>query len=169
MTGVPWLLLLGLPLILTGPSASAPIPPSSSERSASTISLPGPLDPEFAVVSMLVNRHRERVGCLPLVWHEEIAAVAQAHSRDMEMRDYYDHVDPNGEDLQHRLSRGGITWNGIAGENLAIGTVDGRIAFILWMDSPRHRAIIENCAFTHHGLGLSDGRWTHVFVQDPLH
>ena len=125
-------------------------------------------DPEFVVVTELVNRHRERTGCQALVWDEQIAAVAAAHSRDMATRGYYDHVDPDGEGLQHRLIRGGIRWNGIAGENLAIGTVDGRTAYALWIDSPPHRANIENCAFTHHGIGLEDGLWTHVFVQNPL-
>jgi uncharacterized protein YkwD len=128
----------------------------------------GSMDPEFAVVSDLVNQQRVRRGCTALTWHEEIAAVAQAHSRDMSRRNYYDHVDPDGEGLQHRLIRGGVAWNGLAGENLAIGTVDGRTVYSLWIDSPPHRANIENCAFTHHGLGLQDGRWTHVFVQDPL-
>lgn len=127
-----------------------------------------PANPEFEIVSILVNRHRERVGCAPLAWDDEIAAVADAHSRDMQRRDFYDHVNPDGEDLQHRLIRGGVGWNGLAGENLAIGTVDGRTAYALWMDSPPHRSNVENCDFTHHGLGLRDGRWTHVFVQNPL-
>lgn len=130
----------------------------------------GPIfaNPEFNIVSDLVNRHRERIGCAQLAWDDEIATVADAHSRDMQRRNYYDHVDPDGEGLRHRLIRGGVGWNGLAGENLAIGTVDGRTVYALWIDSPPHRANIENCAFTHHGLGLRDGRWTHVFVQNPL-
>ena len=126
------------------------------------------VDPEFAVVTELVNRHRETVGCSALDWDDEIAAVADAHSRDMAARDYYDHVDPDGQGLQHRLIRGGVGWNGVAGENLAIGTIDGKTVFSLWMDSPPHRANIENCLYTHHGIGLEDGLWTHLFVQNPL-
>ena len=126
-------------------------------------------DPEILVLVELVDRRRSDVGCEPLTWHEGIAAVALAHSIDMQHRDFYDHVDPDGETLMHRLIRAGIAFNGVAGENLVIGTVDGTIAFSLWMDSREHRANIENCAFTHHGVGLADGRWTHVFVQRPLH
>ncbi len=125
-------------------------------------------DPEVLVLVEHVNRQRSEVGCGPLTWHEGIAAVARAHSLDMQARDFYDHVDPDGESLLHRLTRAGIAFNGVAGENLVIGTVDGTIAFTLWMDSPEHRANIENCSFTHHGVGLADGRWTHVFVQRPL-
>ena len=125
-------------------------------------------DPEILVLVELVNRRRSDVGCEPLTWHEGIAAVAVAHSLDMQQRDFYDHVDPGGETLVHRLTRAGIAFNGVAGENLVIGTVDGTIAYTLWIDSAEHRANIENCSFTHHGVGLADGRWTHVFVQRPL-
>jgi uncharacterized protein YkwD len=127
------------------------------------------VDPEILVLVELVNHRRSEIGCDSLTWHEGIAAVAAAHSLDMQQRDFYDHVDPDGENLIHRLIRAGIAFNGVAGENLAIGTVDGTIAYMLWIDSPEHRASIENCAFTHHGVGLADGRWTHVFVQHPFH
>ncbi len=125
-------------------------------------------DPEILVLVELVNRRRSDVGCEPLTWHEGIAAVAVSHSLDMQQRDFYDHVDPDGETLIHRLTRAGIAFNGVAGENLVIGTVDGTIAYTLWIDSAEHRANIENCFFTHHGVGLADGRWTHVFVQRPF-
>ena len=125
-------------------------------------------DPEIVVLVELVSRRRSGVGCERLTWHEGIAAVAVAHSLDMQQRDFYDHVDPDGEALIHRLTRAGIAFNGVAGENLVIGTVDGTIAYTLWIDSAEHRANIENCSFTHHGVGLADGRWTHVFVQRPL-
>jgi uncharacterized protein YkwD len=144
---------------------------SSGESYSASIPLAGESapDPEILVLVELVDRRRSDVGCEPLTWHDGIAAVALAHSIDMQQRDFYDHVDPDGETLMHRLIRAGIAFNGVAGENLVIGTVDGTIAFSLWMDSQEHRANIENCAFTHHGVGLADGRWTHVFVQRPQH
>jgi len=126
-------------------------------------------DPEVLVLVDLVDGRRSDIGCASLTWHDGIARVATAHSLDMQRRDFYDHVNPDAESLLHRLTRAGIAFNGVAGENLVIGTVDGTIAYTLWIDSPEHRANIENCAFTHHGVGLADGRWTHVFVQRPLH
>ncbi len=145
-------------------------PPSGSVQVGTPTSAMDPRpDPEVLVLVELVNRQRSEVGCRPLAWHEGIASVARAHSLDMQNREFYDHVNPDGESLEHRLIRAGIAYNGVAGENLVIGTVDGRIAFTLWMESPEHRANIENCAFTHHGVGLADGRWTHVFVQRPFH
>jgi uncharacterized protein YkwD len=148
------------PPTIVGPPAIAGAPAVSETVAA---------DPEILVLVELVNRRRSDLGCAPLTWHDGIAAVATAHSIDMQKRDFYDHVNPDGETLMHRLARAGIAFNGVAGENLVIGTVDGTIAYTLWIDSPKHRAIIENCAFTHHGVGLADGRWTHLFVQRPLH
>jgi len=124
--------------------------------------------PEILVLVELVNQRRSAVGCEQLTWHAGIAGVAEAHSLDMQRRDFYDHVDPDGGTLLHRLTRAGIAFNGVAGENLVVGTVDGTIAYALWIDSDEHRANIENCDYTHHGVGLADGRWTHVFVQRPL-
>jgi uncharacterized protein YkwD len=36
-----------------------------------------------------------------------------------------------------------------------------------WLRSPGHRQNIETCGYTRHGVGLSAGRWTHVFYT-PL-
>lgn len=144
-------------------------PAGSSLAGSPAPTRPANPDPEVSVLVDLVNRRRSDLGCDPLTWHEGIASVAAAYSLDMQQRDFYDHVDPDGESLIHRLTRAGIAFDGVAGENLAIGTVDGTIVYTLWIDSPEHRANIENCAFTHHGVGLADGRWTHVFVQHPLH
>lgn len=155
------LMLLGI-LLFESPTGSSLAASPALTRSADS-------DPEVSVLVDLVNRRRSDLGCDALTWHKGIASVAAAYSLDMQHRDFYDHVDPDGESLIHRLIRAGIAFNGVAGENLAIGTVDGTIVYTLWIDSPKHRANIENCAFTHHGVGLADGRWTHVFVQHPLH
>lgn len=147
------------------PAVSGPPAISGSAGVSGSVAV----DPEILVLVELINRRRSDLGCDSLTWHDGIAAVATAHSIDMQRRDFYDHVNPDGETLMHRLIRAGIAFNGVAGENLVIGTVDGTIAYTLWIDSPEHRAIIENCAFTHHGVGLADGRWTHLFVQRPRH
>ena len=55
------------------------------------------VDPEILVLVELVNRRRSEIGCDSLTWHEGIAAVAVAHSLDMQQRDFYDHVDPDAD------------------------------------------------------------------------
>jgi uncharacterized protein YkwD len=65
------------------------------------------------------------------------------------------------------MTAAGISWSGMAGENIAWGTGSGDQAFDMWINSAGHRANIENCSYTHHGVGLLDGRWTHLFLQNP--
>ena len=91
----------------------------------------------------LLNVYRTSVGCTSLRWHEPAARVAEAHSRDMESRDYLDHVSPEGTDPGRRLLAGGVTWHGLVAEN------------------------IERCDFTHHGIGRHADRWTQVLIQNP--
>ncbi|MEJ2548431.1 MAG: CAP domain-containing protein [Gemmatimonadota bacterium] len=115
----------------------------------------------------LVNAHRLSEGCAALTWHAGAASVAEAHSTDMRDRDFFAHTNPDGKSPFDRLRDAGVDWSGAAGENIAWGTSSGQTAFELWINSSGHRANIENCSFTHHGVGLVDARWTHLFLQDP--
>ena len=115
----------------------------------------------------LVNAHRRDAGCRELRWHEGAARVAEAHSADMSRRDYFDHVTLEGTDLSRRLLKGGVTWHGSIAENLALTARGPETVIDLWVDSPTHRAILEECSFTHHGLGLFEDRWTQVLIERP--
>ena len=115
----------------------------------------------------LVNTHRRDAGCQELRWHEGAARVAEAHSADMSRRDYFDHVTPEGTDLSRRLLEGGVTWHGSIAENLALTMQGPETVIDLWLNSPPHRAILEECSLTHHGLGLFRDRWTQVLLSDP--
>jgi len=44
-----------------------------------------------------VNSEREAAGQAPLGWSEELAALSRAHSQDMIRRDFFDHVNPDGQ------------------------------------------------------------------------
>lgn len=123
--------------------------------------------PEVVQLVDLVNAHRAGAGCGSLAWHAGAASVAVEHSTDMRDRDYFSHTNPEGESPFDRMRAAGIEWNGIAGENIAYGTSSGSVVFDMWINSTGHRANIENCSFTHHGVGLVDGRWTHLFLQNP--
>jgi uncharacterized protein YkwD len=114
----------------------------------------------------LMNAHRASVGCAPLVWHDGTARVAKRHSEDMVERSFFDHTNPDGESPFDRLRNAGITWTR-AGENIAAGYADAAAVLQGWLASPGHRANIENCAYTHHGVGLDHAHWTHLFVTDP--
>ena len=152
-----------LPLLcLSAAARSAIAQPTTESTADSAVAL------ALADLHARINEYRSSTGCPPLLWHEAAARVAEAHSVDMARRDYFDHGTPEGTDLSHRLLSGGVTWNGSIAENIAL-TVRGPATVIeLWVSSPPHRANLEHCSFTHHGLGWFRDRWTQVLLENPL-
>jgi uncharacterized protein YkwD len=120
---------------------------------------------EAARMTILVNEHRESVGCPALSWHPPSANVAHAHSADMVERQFFGHVNPDGVGPFSRLRRAGVSYR-TAGENLARGWSEGREEDVLraWLASDAHRRVLEDCRYTHHGIGLDAKHWTHVLI-----
>lgn len=112
----------------------------------------------------LMNAHRADVGCGPLTWNAPVAEVAEAHSQDMVDRDFFAHTNPDGRSPFQRLQDAGITY-AAAAENIAYGYPTGAVVLDAWLDSPGHRANIENCNLTEHGVGLVGTHWTHLFIR----
>ena len=85
-------------------------------------------------------------------------------------RDFFDHVNPDGQDPGDRLSAWSVPWVAV-GENLTRGSLDPSDAMDAWMDSAPHRATILDPQFTHLGVGVhiaSGGPWwTQVFLTPP--
>lgn len=121
------------------------------------------LDPEVGSFVEQMNAHRESVGCTPLVWNREVAAVATAHSQDMVDRAFFSHENPDGDSPFDRLRNAGIGFSRGA-ENIAYGYPTGTAVLDAWLNSSGHRGNIENCALTQHGVGLVGTHWTHLFI-----
>jgi uncharacterized protein YkwD len=135
----------------TGPARPAPAAPVSGPAAVQQM-------------AQLVNAHRQSHGCPALEWLPAAAEAAQAHSTDMARRDYFDHVSPEGQRPWDRLVARGVSYRRMA-ENIAWTPRGGaQLTLRGWIDSPGHRQNLENCTFTHHGIGLQDDYWTHVFV-----
>ncbi len=120
-------------------------------------------DPEVVTFSELVNTHRESVGCPLLAWDSDVAEVAQRHSEDMVDRSFFDHTNPDGLSPFDRLASAGILYSRAA-ENIAVGQPSAQAVLDAWLGSPGHRANIEDCALTHHGVGLRERHWTQLFI-----
>jgi uncharacterized protein YkwD len=112
----------------------------------------------------LMNAHRVEVGCSPLIWNARVAEVAQAHSEDMVARKFFGHDNPEGDSPFDRLEEAGVAYSRAA-ENIAYGFPDAGGVLEGWLDSPGHRANIENCTLTEHGVGLENTHWTHLFIR----
>lgn len=113
-------------------------------------------------VAELVNRHRAARRCPALQWDDRAARVALAHSDDMRRNRYFNHRSPDGRSPFDRLDAAGIGWS-TAAENIALDSRGASAVVQGWLNSPGHRENIENCRLTHHGVGVSGDRWTHVF------
>jgi uncharacterized protein YkwD len=90
--------------------------------------------------------------------------IAQRHSDDMVIRDYFSHTSPGGSTLLDRITKSGFvsgyTWE--AGETLAWGTgVLGKPGHVIvaWLNSPEHRAILLSPTYRWVGIGRNCGHY----------
>jgi uncharacterized protein YkwD len=121
-------------------------------------------DPVIREFVHLVNQRRVAKGCPPLIWSQRLAAVAEAHSRDMATRGFFSHTNPDGASPFDRLEDAWVRYYQAA-ENIAAGHRTAESVFQGWLASPKHRANLEDCNLTHHGVGRYENRWTHVLVR----
>ncbi|MEN8149553.1 MAG: CAP domain-containing protein [Planctomycetota bacterium] len=148
----------------SGSAAKPPTPPTPPPSGSSMSDAERNLALE---VLDIVNAERNAAGAPPLEWHEGAAEVAYLHSLDMDVRDFFDHTNPDGELPWDRLTAAGIAWSQV-GENIAYGYPTPAAVMDGWMNSPGHRANILNGNYTHLGIGVHDNGltiwWTQVFL-----
>ncbi len=113
----------------------------------------------------LVNGERVKVGVKPLVSDSKIVVVARGHSRDMFVRRYFSHIDPDGNDPLHRMLAGGVSFT-VVGENIAYAP-DVDVAHSGLMNSEGHRRNILDPQFHRIGIGVIDaGVYGKMFTQN---
>lgn len=112
----------------------------------------------------LVNEHRAKAGCDPIVVDARLEKAAEEHSTDMAERNYFGHTTPEGLTFRDRIQSAGYA-NPQTAENIARGQRDAKQVMDSWMDSPGHRANILNCDLTRVGMGLDENGmyWTQDF------
>ena len=103
----------------------------------------------------LVNRDRAAHKLAPLVYREELAAVARAHCLDMKTNHFFAHESKRTGRPHNRVKAAGIAVRGV-GENLASAR-DVAIGQVMLMKSPKHRANILNPLFRQIGIGIVRG------------
>jgi uncharacterized protein YkwD len=108
------------------------------------------------------NAVREDAGCAPVKADERLRSIAQEHASDMARHGYLEHEDRDGTSSDERIGSAG--YRNVTGENLAHGYASAAEVMDVWMRSAGHRANIEDCAFTHIGVGYAPGG--HYWVQD---
>lgn len=103
----------------------------------------------------LVNEERASLGIKPLVMDERLQELARAHSKDMFIRGYFAHINPDGQDPFDRMEEWDIEFKA-AGENLALAP-NVELAHEGLMNSPGHRANILTKEYGHIGIGCING------------
>jgi uncharacterized protein YkwD len=129
-------------------------------------------EPEAMVA--LINGARTEVGLAALTRNGMLSLVASEHSKDMACRDFFDHINPDGQNPADRVQEAGAgfapPYRWIA-EN--IGTrATAREQFDSWMASEDHRTNILDERVDEMGVGLihiGEGSrytdyWTVVFL-----
>ena len=119
-----------------------------------------------------VNRERNLNSLHSLREDKSLSRLARGHSQDMINRDFYSHINPDGEDPTDRAIRQGISvyhgmYYGIA-ENIAaiyLGndadcasydeTELGKCLVTKWMNSAGHRSNILNSGYSIIGVGVA--------------
>jgi uncharacterized protein YkwD len=129
------------------------------------------LDSARDAVLCIVNAERSARGLTVLAQDDQLELAAQRHSEDMLARDYFDHVNPDGEDPGDRVTAAGYEWSAY-GENIAAGYSTPRKVMLGWMKSEGHCHNVLNPSFTELGVGVtalaatlsrSLGTWTQNF------
>ena len=116
----------------------------------------------------LVNAHRASLGLRQLVVLPALSASAVWKARHMARYGYMSHSDPAppvSRSTGQRMSDCGYaaSW----GENIAYGYPSAQAVVDAWLNSPGHRANIENPSWAAIGSGAADGNgyvfWAHTF------
>jgi uncharacterized protein YkwD len=116
---------------------------------------------------ILMNSHRATLGLPALQYSLSVEGVAAEHSTYMSKGPgRFGHR--GWKDRCRRLNEANGSDN--CGEIVAMGQKTSQDVLNSWINSPSHRAMIENPDFTHTGVGIREnGRgvvyWTQMFIE----
>lgn len=148
-------------LAVSAPSASAA---ASCDDIDAQPSLVGPAR-AAAAVSCLVNHERTTLGLGALGVDGKLAQTAQTFSLDMALRNFFDHVSPDGTDPGDRIEAVGFDWLAY-GENIAYGQQTPREVMTAWLASEGHCQNIFKPEFTVAGYGVGYAGTRAYWTQD---
>lgn len=148
-------LAIVLPLVLAPAAQAATLGCSDDAR--------GTTDLSTWVPEMLeaTNAHRATLGLVPLQLDPTLGRASAWKARDLAVRGYFAHDDPAGSDGEpgrtpwQRLVECGFTSGGARAENIAAGQQSGASFVQAWIESPGHRANIENASMRYVGFGVA--------------
>ena len=108
------------------------------------------------------NKSREEHSRGRISYDSDLADIARLHSRDMAMRDFYAHENPNGERNQQRLHNYGYYSSTVYENIISTDSVSSdtslqdmaKMAVDSWLNSPPHREALLREHVTEEGIGV---------------
>jgi len=97
----------------------------------------------------------------PVAWNEQLAEAALSHSRDMVVRGYFEHDNPDGMTPGHRAIAAGYIWTAI-GENIAKDSDSPLKTVEVWVKSPGHCENMMDRRMAEIGAARAVNYWTLV-------
>lgn len=104
------------------------------------------LDPEEALYLELLNDLRAETGAPPVRVSGTLNTAAEAHSQNMAARNFFDHINPDGDGIRDRILAAGYVEGNASrlAENIDRTREMGREAFESWAGSPdHHRTMVD--------------------------
>lgn len=120
----------------------------------------------------ICNAYRARYGVGRLIWSEDAAGIAKAYAKKMAAEDFFSHVSPDGSTLASRTAS--LNYRTVGENIIANYMLLGHLSWKLsgaaanatgWIASEGHRSNILNAAFTHLGVGITDGSTTSSYTD----
>ncbi|SMG51900.1 Cysteine-rich secretory protein family protein [Marivirga sericea] len=102
-----------------------------------------------------------------LLWSDDLAEAALAHSNDMQINDYFSHTSEDGRKFQDRVRETNFSGTAI-GENIAIGYSTESAVIQGWMESDGHCNNIMKSNANVIGVARSDegAYWTMILGSE---
>jgi uncharacterized protein YkwD len=98
----------------------------------------------------------------PLTWNDTLAAAAMAHARDMDAKNYFNHISPTGTSPIQRATALGYTGNYVT-ENIAKGYTSLELLMDAWEKSESHCRAMMDSLQTEMGAGNVNTYWVQEF------
>ena len=113
----------------------------------------------------LTNVFRRERNLSMLKWSDDMANVARLHSKDMAVRDFFDHTNPSGYSPFDRMIAAGIDYM-VAAENIAAGYTNAFSSHSGWVNSPGHRLnLVRDVEYL--GVGVYfGGKYLNYYTQN---
>lgn len=122
-----------------------------------------PMEQEFF---KLINDYRTQNGAPALILSKELRKPAQWLTNDMVAKNYLEHTDSLGRDVEKRITECGITIQNGEAENILNGDKTAQEAFDTWKNSPGHNQNMLDAENKQIGIGITEDTWATVFLKD---